>query len=106
MSAIHITKEIGEGAGQYLARVDGIDGQARITFTILGADLISADHTIAPESLRGTGAAAALVAFMVADARENRFRIVPVCPYVQAQYKRHPEWQDVMSVAPGVDPTA
>ncbi len=56
--------------------------------------------------MRGTGAAAALVDFMIADARRSGFRIIPICPYVRAQYKRHPEWQDVMTVAPGVDPTA
>jgi predicted GNAT family acetyltransferase len=25
----------------------------------------------------------------------NGFKIIPICPYVQAQYKRHPEWTDI-----------
>jgi uncharacterized protein len=88
-------------AGRYVARIDGIEGEAEIVFTLRGPGLISADHTNAPESMRGTGAAAALVAHMIADARANGFKIIPVCPYVQAQYKRHSEWADVMAPAPG-----
>ena len=41
---------------------------------------------------------------MIADARSHGFRIIPLCPYVRAQYRRHPEWADVMTVAPGEEP--
>ena len=70
--------------------------------TTLG--LISADHTGAPESMRGTGAAAALVSFMVEDARQNGFKVIPLCPYVRAQYAKHPEWADVFTTRPGEAP--
>jgi len=102
MAEIDISKEDrGERHGHYVARIDGIEGEAEITFTRQGPDLISADHTGAPESMRGTGAAAALVSFMVEDARQNGFRIMPQCPYVRAQYRKHPDWQDVMAIKPG-----
>lgn len=105
MTEISITREEGEGRhGRYVARIDGIDAEAEITFTRRGEDLISADHTGAPEALRGTGAAAALVLHMVEDARARGFRIIPICPYVQAQYARHPEWADVFTVKPGEKP--
>lgn len=97
---IRIEKQAGDGAGRYVARIEGIDGEAEITFTVRGPALISADHTIAPESMRGTGAALALVIYMIADARSAGFKIIPVCPYVAVQFKRHPEWQDVMSAGP------
>lgn len=87
--------------GRYTATAAGREGMAMIVFTKRGPHLISADHTEAPDSLRGTGAAAALVAHMIEDARTNGFRIIPICPYVRAQYERHPDWQDVMTVAPG-----
>jgi uncharacterized protein len=54
--------------------------------------------------MRGTGAAAALVAQMVDDARHNGFRIIPLCPYVRAQYTKHPDWVDVFNTKPGEDP--
>lgn len=96
MTDITITKEeTDDRHGRYVARIDGIDAEAELTFTHRGPDKISADHTGAPDELRGTGAAAALVLYMVEDARAGGFTIIPLCPYVVAQYKKHPEWSDV-----------
>lgn len=105
MADIRIEKEEGEGRhGRYVARIEGVEGEAEITFTRRGQDRISADHTGAPETMRGTGAAAALVSFMVEDARRNGFRIIPICPYVRAQYAKHAEWSDAFTTAPGESP--
>ncbi len=97
MSAVSIHKETTPGGGRYVATAEGRSGEAELTFTNQASNLISADHTNAPESLRGTGVALALVEHMVADARKNGFRIVPVCPYVRAQSAKHPEWSDVIA---------
>lgn len=105
MAEISIALEDGARSGRYVGRVAGIDAEAELTFTHRGPGLISADHTGAPEALRGTGVAAALVEHLVADARARRFRVVPICPYVRAQYARHPEWRDVFTVGPGEVPT-
>jgi predicted GNAT family acetyltransferase len=97
MPDIKIERQHTASGGRYTARISGVDGEAELTFTKHGANLISADHTIAPDAMRGTGAAMALVQKLIADARAEGFKIIPVCPYVLAQYKRHPEWADVMS---------
>jgi len=104
MAEITITKQDDGRHGRYVARVAGIDAEAELTFTHRGPGLVSADHTGAPEAMKGTGAAAALVDFLIADARAQGFRIVPYCPYVRARYAKNPEWQDVMTVAPGEIP--
>jgi predicted GNAT family acetyltransferase len=100
MSPITITKEISDTTGRYVARIDGREGEAEITFTLLGPALISADHTNAPETLRGTGAAKALVDYMIAEARTVGFKIVPNCPYVRAQVDKNPDWRDVVTIEP------
>lgn len=97
---VRIDKEVSGKAGRYVAHIDGIEGEAELTYTVRGPTLISADHTGAPDSMRGTGAALALVEHMIADARTGGFKIIPVCPYVVAQYRKHPEWADVMARAP------
>lgn len=53
-------------------------------------------HTeVAPESA-GKGYAGQLLEHLVQYARDNDFKIIPLCPYVHAQFKRHPElYQDV-----------
>ena len=104
MAEITITREDDGRHGRYVARVAGIEAEAELTFTHRGPNLVSADHTGAPDSLRGTGTAAALVEYLVADARAQGFRIIPICPYVHARYEKHPDWRDVMTVAPGEDP--
>jgi len=102
---IEITKEQRDARhGRYVARIAGVEGEGEIIFTNRGPNLVSADHTGAPETLRGTGVAPALVTYMIEDARKNGFRIVPICPYVRAQYRKHPDWSDVMTVAPGEEP--
>ncbi|WP_164156822.1 GNAT family N-acetyltransferase [Sandarakinorhabdus rubra] len=104
MSDILITKEDGPRHGRYVARIAGIAAEAELVFTHRGPGLISADHTGAPDTMRGTGAARALVDALIADARDAPFHIIPLCPYVRAQYERNPDWQDVMTVPPGVMP--
>ena len=104
MSEITVIKEDSPRRGRYVARVAGIDAEAELTYTHRGHALISADHTGAPDTLRGTGVAAALADYLVADARQGGFKIIPLCPYVRARYEKHPDWQDVMTVAPGEEP--
>ncbi|MBK9081833.1 MAG: N-acetyltransferase [Rhizobiales bacterium] len=98
-SDIRVTKEDGAFGGRYVARIADRAGEAEIIYSRIAADAISADHTLAPESMRGSGAAMALVEFMLADARAHGFGIVARCPYVAAQFRKHPEWGDVMRAA-------
>lgn len=104
MSEITIRRDDRGRKGRYIATVEGREGEAYIAFTNREEGVISADHTIAPDSLKGSGAALALVENLVADARARGFRIVPICPYVRAQYRKHPEWADAFTVPPEWEP--
>ena len=68
MSEITIRREDRGRKGRYIATVAGREGEAYIAFTHREEGVISADHTIAPDSLKGTGAAFALVEHLVARA--------------------------------------
>src|SRR4029450_122230 len=105
MNSITVTLENQDDRhGRYVATLAGQDGEAELVFTWRGDHLLSADHTFAPENLRGSGAAMALVERLIADARARGFKIIPLCPYVRAKYEEHPDWADVMTVAPGEKP--
>lgn len=85
-------------AGEYHARVAGSDEISRLSWT--GHDgpdgpVRAANHTLVPRALEGRGIARRLVERMVADAREQGFRIDPRCSYVDALFRRHPEWADL-----------
>ena len=70
--------------------------EAELTYSRMSPHSIIADHTGVPEALKGKGVGKALVEFLIADARATQTKIVPLCPFVKAQYQRHPEWSDVI----------
>lgn len=67
-----------------------------MTFFKAGAALIIIDHTEVAKGLRGTGVGQALVLRAVEDARAAGRRILPLCPFAAAQFRRHPEWRHVL----------
>lgn len=93
---VQITYEDTGTKGRYAARIAGIEGEGELTISKVNDTLIIADHTLVPDTMRGTGAASALVNRLIADARAKGQRIVPLCPFVRAQSLRHPEWADVI----------
>lgn len=94
MADIEIKKFDGPSRGRYVAIVDGVE--AELTYSRMSPHSIIADHTGVPEALKGKGVGKALVEYLIADARATETKIVPLCPFVKAQYQRHPEWSDVM----------
>ena len=88
-----VTREVHGAHGRYVIRRDG--DEAELTYSITTPTLIIADHTGVPDSFRGTGAGLALVEALVAAARKDGFKVVPLCPFVNATRKKHPDWADV-----------
>lgn len=96
LSDWQITREEDASKGRYLLTAPA--GQAELTYSRLGATQVIADHTDVADGLSGTGAGLALVERLVADARADGFRIVPLCPFVNAIRRKHPEWADAFQV--------
>ena len=97
MPDITISRSDTPSKARYEARVEGIEEPGELTISKVSDVLIIADHTYAPESMRGMGVASALVNRLIADARAAGQRIIPLCPYVKAQAGKHREdWADVI----------
>jgi predicted GNAT family acetyltransferase len=80
--------------GRYVVRLS--DGaEAELTYRQLDPTTIIAEHTGVPPQHRTKGIALRLVESVIADARREGFKIVPQCSYVEAQFRRHPEWSDL-----------
>lgn len=54
-------------------------------------------HTEAPEALQGKGAATAVIEKTLNYIEENGYRLIPVCPFVDAYLKRHPDWNRILA---------
>lgn len=81
--------------GRYFLR--GPDGaEAEMTFSKAGEHMFIIDHTEVPEVFRGQGAGLRLVTRAVEDARATGKKIIPLCPFANAQFKKHAEWGDVL----------
>lgn len=97
MAEIMIERELTPTKGRYVARIAGVEGEGELTFSRASPQLVIADHTAAPDSMRGMGVAKAMVDRLIADARAEGFKIYALCPYVKSLFERHPEWSDVRS---------
>ena len=82
--------------GRYVLETEA--GEAEMTYSVASDALRIVDHTGVPDSMRGTGAGTQLVAHLVEEARSKGFKVVPLCPFVNAQRAKHPEWSDIFQV--------
>lgn len=93
-----IVFEDGASKGRYIYRTDA--GSAEMTFSRVNPKLIIIDHTEVADRLRGLGVGQALVLRAVEDARASGSQILPLCPFAAAQFRRHPDWADVLQSRP------
>lgn len=93
MNAIELKLE-GNGKGAFV--IDGAGHRlAEMAIGIMGNNL-TVYHTEVSEQLKGQGVASQLLLTMVTYAREHNLKVIALCPYVSAQFRRHPEqYQDI-----------
>lgn len=100
MDGLEIVR-LDQGAqGEYQAQLPGSAAVARLTWTAqTGREpaVRVAEHTLVPREFEGQGIAAKLVNALIADARAQGFLIEPQCSYVAAQFRRHPDWADLLA---------
>lgn len=95
MAEVTITHEDRGDSGRYVAEVAGAQDTGHLDWVASGRDVRLATHTLVPPSIGGRGVAAKLVEAMVADAREQGFRIDPRCSSVEVMFRRHKEWAEL-----------
>ena len=77
-----------------------IDGKRNlVAYQAIDDQTLALTHTEVDPSLEGRGVGSHLVQGVLEYAEQNNLKIVPLCPFVAAYLKRHPEWQRVVSTA-------
>lgn len=93
MNAVELKLEPGRN-GAFVIEEAG-ERVAEMVIGISGNNL-TVYHTEVSEKLKGQGAAAKLLAAMVEYVRAHGLKVIALCPYVYAQFKRHPDqYQDI-----------
>ncbi len=90
-----IALEETDSKGRYVYRQPG-QPDAEMTFSKAGKSMIIIDHTEVPDAYRGQGVGLRLVEAAVEDARAKGLKIMPLCPFAASQFRRHPEFADVL----------
>lgn len=87
-----ILNEQGRGA---FTIVENNEQLAEMVISVSGNNL-TVYHTEVIPKAEGQGLAKILLNAMVAYARAHQLKVIALCPYVHAQFKRHPqEYEDV-----------
>ena len=75
-----------------------IEGQqeAMMTFVFAGEDKIIIDHTEVNPGNEGKGFGKKMVAKAVEYARENKIKIIPLCPFAKSVFDKVAEFRDVL----------
>ena len=93
-SQIEIERHDNGSQGEYIAKLAGSEDKAELSWSDRNG-VRHATHTFVPPSHRGKGVAEELVKALVADAREQNFRIAPDCSYVERWFDRHKNYADL-----------
>jgi predicted GNAT family acetyltransferase len=73
------------------------DGVISVLDYTLSGTLMTITHTGVPTALRGRGIAAQLTRFAPGVARDQGWRVRPVCSYADAYIRAHAEYQDLLA---------
>ena len=91
-----VEREDAQDRGRYVIRLPG-DLEAELTYRRVAPGVIAIDHTYTPPEFRGQNIAARLMLQSIADARREGTRIEPICSYAVVQFRRHPDWADLLA---------
>lgn len=85
--------ELGSDEFAYRYEEEGVM-KAEIAWTML-ADVMVIEHTFVDEAMRGQGMAKKLLDQAADYAREQGYKIEPVCSYAVSAFDRYKEYDDV-----------
>ncbi|HLZ98419.1 MAG TPA: GNAT family N-acetyltransferase [Steroidobacteraceae bacterium] len=73
-----------------------LDGKVAFSKYLLVGEKMIIEHTEVPIELEGKGIAGRIVRTALDYARENKLRVMPLCPFTAGFIHRHPEYQDLV----------
>ncbi len=90
-----IIHEIHGNKGGFYFELNG-NRLAEMVYSIAGDKRMIIEHTEVDEWLKGQGVGKKLLAALVDYVRKEDIKVIPLCPFANATFKRMEEWQDVL----------
>lgn len=80
----------------YVPSPDGNeDDIAEITYTLIGDDKASIDHTFVDVNYRGQGIADRLFELVIEKMQREKRKVIPICSYAVKKFERHSHLQSL-----------
>ena len=87
--------KLSDSKGAFYIEINGKQ-EAMMTFVFAGEDKIIIDHTEVNPGNEGKGFGKKMVAKAVEYARENKIKIIPLCPFAKSVFDKVAEFRDVL----------
>lgn len=70
---------------------------AFIEYILNNENIMFLTHTEVPIELEGKGVGSAIVSQTLDYIKEKGYTLAPLCPFVAAYLKRHPDWKSILA---------
>lgn len=74
-----------------------VEGKTAYIEYLLAQGKIYLTHTEVPRELEGKGIGSSIVQQVLEEVKKNGLKLMPLCPFVAAYLKRHPEWKSILA---------
>ena len=76
---------------------EGAKRFAEMVYVMAGPKKLIIEHTEVDESLKGQGIGVKLLEALVDFVRKEEIKVIPLCPFAKATFKKRSDLQDVLS---------
>ena len=89
-------KQIKSGTKGFFGAFDSDKEAGKIFYTFAGETRMILDHTEVDDAYRGQNIGKRILMKIVAFARENKIKIIPLCPFAKSVFDKMEEIRDVL----------
>lgn len=89
-------KQIESGTKGFFGAFDDDKEAGRMSYTFAGETRMILDHTEVDDAYRGKNIGKRILMEVVEYARQNKIKIIPLCPFAKSVFDRMEEIRDVL----------
>lgn len=89
-------KQIKSGTKGYFGAFEGEKEAGRMSYTFAGETKMIIDHTEVSELYKGQNIGKRILMELVKFARDNKIKVIPLCPFAKSVFNKVEEIRDVL----------
>lgn len=89
-------KQNESGTKGFFGAFDGDKEAGRMSYTFVGSSKLIIDHTEVSDLYKGQSIGKRILMELVKYARENKIKVIPLCPFAKSVFNKVEEIRDVL----------